>query len=240
MYYQIYGRGRPLLLLHGGMGTIEESFGRQIPFFARSRLVVAPEQVGHGRTHDVVGPLSYAAMAENTAALLDSLHIEHADVLGWSDGGDVGLILAARYPRLVRRLAVTGANITPAADSDTPEVLSEIQTWNPAEDTAGMARYRRLFADSSAHYVTFVEKMKQLWLTHPTPNELSAGILKRIRTPTLVMAGDQDVIRLEHTISIFRDLPEARLLIVPKSPHNTLREHADWLNPLIASFYAED
>jgi pimeloyl-ACP methyl ester carboxylesterase len=239
MYYQLYGRGRPLVLLHGGGSTIEESFSQQIPYFARSRLIVAPEQAGHGRTRDLAGPLSYAEMAEHTAALLDTLHIENADVLGWSDGGDVGLILAVRHPRLVHRLAVTGANITPAADSDTPEVLAEIQGWNPSEDKDGQARYGRLSADSAAHFVVFAEKLKQLWLTHPTPDDLGPGILKRIQIPTLVMAGDHDVIRLEHTVGLFRSLPRARLLIVPNSPHNTLNEHADWLNPLIASFFAE-
>jgi len=140
---------------------------------------------------------------------------------------------------LVHRLAVTGANITPAADSDTPEVLAEIQAWNPREDKEGQARYGRLFADSAAHFVAFADKLKQLWLTRPTPEELSPDILKQIQVPTLVMAGDHDVIRLEHTIGIFRSLPKARLLIVPSSPHNTLGEHADWLNPLIASFFAE-
>ncbi|MFL5494440.1 MAG: alpha/beta fold hydrolase [Gemmatimonadales bacterium] len=227
------------MLLHGGGTTVEESFSRQIPYFARSRLIVAPEQVGHGRTHDVAGPLSYMEMAEHTATLLDRLHIENADVLGWSDGGDVGLILAARHPRLVHRLAVTGANITPAADSDTPEVLTELQGWIPSEDKDGQARYERLFADSAAHFVVFAQKLKQLWLTHPTPDELSTGILKQIQIPTLVMAGDHDVVRLEHTIGIFRSLPRARLFIVPNSPHNTLNEHADWLNPVIASFFAE-
>jgi pimeloyl-ACP methyl ester carboxylesterase len=240
MYYQLYGHGKPLVLLHGGGATIEESFPRQISYFARSRLVIAPEQVGHGRTRDVAGLLSYAEMAENTAALLDTLRVENADVLGWSDGGDVGLILAARHPRLVRRLAVTGANITPAADSDTPEVLAEVQGWNPGEDKEGQARYGRLSADSASHFVAFAGKLKQLWLTHPTPEELSPDILKHVQAPTLVMAGDHDVIRIEHTLVIFRNLPRARLLIVPKSPHNTLGEHADWLNPLIAAFFAEE
>jgi pimeloyl-ACP methyl ester carboxylesterase len=239
MYYQLYGKGRPLVLLHGGGGTIEESFADQIPYFARSRLVVAPEQVGHGRTQDSSGPLSYTTMAVHTAALLDSLHIAAADVLGWSDGGDVGLILAARYPRLVHRLAVTGANITPAADSDTPEVLAELQGWNPQNDKDGQERYARLFADSASHFVVFAEKLKQLWLTHPTDDELSTGILRQIQTPTLVMAGDRDIIRLEHTVSIFRSLPRARLLIVPDSPHKTLGTHPRWLNPLLAAFFEE-
>jgi pimeloyl-ACP methyl ester carboxylesterase len=109
MYYEVHGRGPHLLLLHGGTATVATSWGEQIPYFARSRKVIAPEQVGHGHTGDREEPYSYARMADDTATLLGQLGIQNADVYGTSDGGVVGLYLAARHPSRVRKLIVVGA-----------------------------------------------------------------------------------------------------------------------------------
>lgn len=239
MYYQLYGHGRPLLILHGGGTTIEESFAGQLGYFARSRLIVAPEQKGHGRTHDVEGPLDYVEMAEQTSELLRQLHITGADVLGWSDGGILGLLLATRHPELVRRLAVTGASILPVQDAVTPEVLAELEAWKPEEDRDGRARYARVFADSASHYPLFVGKLKEMWFHQPTDHELGATELAKITALTLVIAGDHDVIRLEHTLQIYHAIPKAQLLIVPGTGHNTVVKRAAWLNPILRAFFDE-
>jgi pimeloyl-ACP methyl ester carboxylesterase len=98
IYYETMGRGRPLLMLHGGGNTIHGSFEKQLDEFSKTHMVIAPEQIGHGHTPDVQGPLTYAAMAEDTAALLEQLKMRAVDVVGWSDGGNVALILAVRHP----------------------------------------------------------------------------------------------------------------------------------------------
>ena len=239
MYYQLYGRGRPLLLLHGGGATIEESFAGQLGYFAPSHLIVAPEQQGHGRTHDVEGPLDYVEMAEQTAELLRQLRIDGADVLGWSDGGIVGLLLAIRHPELVRRLAVTGASNLPLQEAVTPETLAEIEAWKPEEDREGRARYVRVFADSASHYLVFIGKLKEMWLRQPTAQELGAAELAKIAAPTLIIAGDHDVIRLEHTLQIYHAIPKAQLLIVPGTGHDTLVKRPAWLNPILRAFFDE-
>jgi pimeloyl-ACP methyl ester carboxylesterase len=239
MYYQVHGRGRPLLMLHGGGVTIEESFAGQLGYFARSRLIIAPEQMGHGRTHDVEGPLDYVQMAEQTSELLRQLHITDADVLGLSDGGILGLLLAIRHPGLVRRLAVAGASILPVKEAVTPEVLAELESWKPEEDRENRARYARVFADSASHYPVFADKLKEMWFRQPTAEELGAAELAKIAAPTLVIAGDNDAIRLEHTLQIYRAIPKAQLLIVPGTGHNTLVERAAWLNPILHTFFDE-
>src|SRR3954471_5158216 len=96
LFYATTGQGHPVLLLHGGGNTIEGSFSKQIDEFAKTHTVVAPEQVGHGHTPDVDGPLTYGAMADDTAVLLEELKLKDVDVIGWSDGGNIALILAIR------------------------------------------------------------------------------------------------------------------------------------------------
>jgi pimeloyl-ACP methyl ester carboxylesterase len=135
MYYEQYGVGRPIVLLHGGLHTIHLTFEQQIAAFAEQHQVIAIEQVGHGHSADRQGPFSYADMAEDTAALLRQLNITSADFVGWSDGGILSLMLVRRYPALVRRLAISGANpqaqccILPGIDHNT---FQKASTWlNP-------------------------------------------------------------------------------------------------------------
>jgi len=106
MYYESHGVGRPLVLLHGAMSTIETSFGATIPLLAPTRRIIAVEQQGHGRTADAERPLSYRQMAKDTARLVQKLNIAHADFFGYSMGAGIALELAIQYPQLVRRLHV--------------------------------------------------------------------------------------------------------------------------------------
>jgi pimeloyl-ACP methyl ester carboxylesterase len=236
MYYQVYGVGRPLVLLHGGAATIEQTYSQQLPYFSQHHLVLAPEQQGHGRTRDIDRPLDYVSMADNTAQLLADLHFSSVDIIGHSDGGIIGLLLAARHPALVRRLVISGASTLPLAASFQPQIAADISAWDPTTDTAGLSRYRATSADSASHYPVFVAKLKDLWLGHPTQAELGPTILAKVTAPTLVFAGDHDGALLEHTIAIWRNLPAAQLFIVPGTSHLTFQEHPEWLNPIVAAF----
>jgi len=216
IYYAVLGHGAPRLLLHGGGESGEQSFARQIAAFARHHLVVVPDQMGQGRTPDVKGALTYTAMTEDTAALLEQLKLSHVDVVGFSDGGILALMLAAYHPELVRRLVVSGVNITPnGMNADDLEDLSATQSLNPR---------------------TIDEKLARLWYTSPTTSELSVAILTTIKQPVLVISGDRDAIRLEHTLKIFHALPDAELCVLPDTDHGTFAERPEWLNPIIATF----
>lgn len=221
LYYETRGAGRPLLLLHGGGNTVDGSFSHQLPRFALSHAIVAPEQVGHGHTPATTAPLSYAAMASDTAALLDELHLKNVDVVGWSDGGIVALILGIRRPDLVRRLIVSGANFSPEGLPDLAEMREK------EARTTGAAR------------LSLDAKLNHLWLTSPTPAELSPELLHGLHRSVLVMAGDHDEILMDHTIALYRALPDARLCILPKTGHNTFGERPEWVNPIILSFLDE-
>ena len=111
IFYAMQGRGPTLLLLHGGGDSGEHSFAQQLDEFAEHHFIVAPDQVGQGRTPDIKGPLSYTGMMEDTAALLQHLKLKQVDVVGFSDGGILALMLAVRHPELVRRLVISGVKI---------------------------------------------------------------------------------------------------------------------------------
>ncbi|HEV7612191.1 MAG TPA: alpha/beta hydrolase [Steroidobacteraceae bacterium] len=216
IYYAMQGDGPPLLLLHGGGDSGEHSFARQLGVFAERHRIVAPDQIGQGRTPDVPGPLSYTAMMDDTAALLQHLHLTHVDVVGFSDGGILALMLAVRHPELVRRLVISGVNVAPEGlNSDDLEELRAAQIPKPR---------------------TIDEKLAHLWLTSPTESELSLTMLARIVQPVLVISGDRDAITLEHTLEIFHALPDAELCVLPGTDHATFAGRSEWLNPIINAF----
>jgi pimeloyl-ACP methyl ester carboxylesterase len=216
IYYATRGSGSTLVLLHGGGDSGEHSFARQLDVFSQRHRIVAPDQVGQGRTPEVPGPLTYTGMMDDTAALLRHLELKHVDLVGFSDGGILALMLAVRHPELVRRLVISGVNVAP--EGLNAEDLDELR------------------ATQSPHPKTMDEKLAHLWLTSPTEAELNLGVLATIRQPVLVISGDRDAITLEHTLKIFHALPEAQLCILPGTDHATFSGRSEWLNPIINAF----
>jgi pimeloyl-ACP methyl ester carboxylesterase len=216
IYYAVRGDGPTLVLLHGGGDSGEHSFEHQLDVFAEHHHIVAPDQVGQGRTPEVPGPLSYSGMMEDTAALLTQLKLRHVDLVGFSDGGILALMLALRHPELVRRMVISGVNVSPEGlSAESRESMRAAQTQHPQ---------------------TIDEKLAQLWLTSPTESELSLQLLKNIPQPVLVVSGDRDAIRLEHTLQIFHALPQAELCVLPGTNHGTFSGRPEWLNPIITHF----
>ena len=236
MYFEQYGEGRPLVFLHGGAGSIDQSFSRQIPSFAKTHRVIAIEQIGHGHTPDANIPFAYRQMAEDTAALLRQLKIQNADIVGWSDGGNLALLIARFHPDLVRRLVVSGANSRLVGLE--PSEIKRISESAP-EELAGRlglsskVAYAKMSPDGVDHWPQVAKKIWDLWLTPVvlTPEDLAA-----IQAPTLVAAGDTDVIPIDHTVEIYQSLPHARLLVLPNTGHDTFNSAATTFNPIILSF----
>jgi len=220
IYYAVRGDGPTLVLLHGGGDSGEHSFEHQLDVFAEHHHIVAPDQVGQGRTPGVSGPLTYTGMMQDTAVLLQQLKLKHVDVVGFSDGGILALMLALRNPELVRRVVISGVNVS-------PEGLNEEQREGLRED---------LRAVLPSQPKTIDEKLAQLWLNSPTESELSLELLKKIQQPVLVVSGDRDSITLEHTLKIFHALPTAELCILPGTDHGTFSARPEWLNPIIGEF----
>jgi pimeloyl-ACP methyl ester carboxylesterase len=235
MYYEIHGKGSPLLLLHGGSSTIESSFAKQISIFAENYQVIAPEQMGHGHTADSSMPLSYARMMENTAELLKQLGAKNVYVVGWSDGGIIALMLAIRHPDLIRRVVASGANIRPPTGAAADEVRNlKVEDFSTTRDF-----YDRISPDGTSHFPILIEKLKRLWLSSPISDELSTELLGTLRKKVLVIAGDHNDISLEETIEIFRSIPDAELCILPATQHHTFGERPEWINSIIMTFLTE-
>lgn len=222
-YTETYGKGKPLLLIHGNGGS-HENFSQNIPYFSQRYRVIAMDSRAHGKSIDRGDSLSFEMMADDCAALLDKMGIDSAYVFGWSDGGIVAILLAMRHPEKVIRFAATGANIWPDSTALVPSLwLDEQKTY-----LAGKDKTDRTAKEQNDWKIFMLD-----WLQ---PN-LSLSDLHSIRRPALIMAGDHDVITLEHTVKIYQHIPGAQLWILPNSGHGTLIEHRDEVDVKLDRFF---
>jgi pimeloyl-ACP methyl ester carboxylesterase len=223
MYAETYGRGKPLLLIHGNGGSIS-AFSQTIPYFSKKYKVIAVDSRAHGKTIDKKDSLSFEMMADDFAALLDKMHIDSAYVIGWSDGGINAILMAMRHPDKVIKFAATGANLTPDSLGLTQS------TWDDM-----VKQYTR---DKDKPRVTDKEKndWKIFMLDYVQPN-IPFSALKVIKCPSLIICGDHDVIPIEHTVKIYQAIPRAYLWVVPNSGHPTLQEHRDEFNMVVNDFF---
>lgn len=237
LYTEVGGSGPPVLFLHGGLRFFDTTFARQKAYFSAFRTVIGVDQRGHGHSPDNDRPFSYEEMAEDTAALLQKLGVGPVDVVGHSDGGNVGLILARRHPELVRRLVVSGANLHGGHPAIVDFFWSLLRPADPgsAADAPSPLRdeYAGVSPDGERHWPVLLAKSEALWSTRTV---LAPADLRAIRKPVLVMAGDHDDISLEATIEIFRGLPLGELCILPASGHETMIDRPDDFNRLTRSF----
>lgn len=235
MYYEVHGKGESLLLLHGGTGRIE-SFYNQIPVLAEHFRVIAPDSRAHGRTTDSGKPLSYALMADDMIKLLDLLEVNRAHVVGWSDGGNIGLNLAINHPERIRKLVVLGANFNPDGLTD------EFDDWfkNATAETWSVdaREFYQKHAPDPSHWPVFIDKIKAMWLTQPN---YTREELERVQVSTLVMAGEnEEVVRREHTEEMHLMLPNAVLKIIPGTGHSAPVEKPGEVNQAILEFLEDE
>ncbi|NUY80626.1 alpha/beta hydrolase [Flavobacterium sp. MAH-1] len=228
MYCETYGEGEPVLMIHGNGGDIS-NFVMQIGYFSRKYKVIVPDSRAQGKSIDKKDSLSYEMMADDLAELLHQMKIEKANVIGWSDGGIEALLLAKRHPGKVNKLAITGANIWPDATAIEPGEWANMQKSFHELEAKMKTRKPQTPADSLAY------KLQKLMAGQPN---LKPEDLASITAPTLVIGGDHDMIRPEHTIAIFRALPNAQLLILPNSGHATLVSFDTEFNEKIDSFFS--
>jgi pimeloyl-ACP methyl ester carboxylesterase len=231
-YYEAHGSGDPLVLLHGG-GMWGGSWEAQVSALAERFRVYVPDRRGHGRTPDVDGPLTTTLMAADTAAFLDRLEIGPAHLVGWSDGALVGARVALDRPELVRALVLIGQYLS--RDGATPGASAFIHA--PADALAGMFEplHAACSPDGPEHFPVFLDKLLTMWRGEPDipPTDLAA-----LTMPVLIVQGDDDAVRVEHSAALARAIPDAQLAVVPGTSHALPLEKPALLNRLLLDFLA--
>lgn len=236
LYFEVYGEGEPLLLVHGNGGSIR-SFRFQIPELSKHFRVIVVDSRAQGRSTDSDKEITYALIASDIANLLDTLDIESAHVVGWSDGGIVGLEMAYAYPDRVKKLVAINANFTPlgksvhpfpaTAEMPDPESLTDGQ--RQVLDALDPAR-RPVLTPQPERTKLVRQKLDRLMAENPNFS------LEQLETPTLVLTGDHDLIYDEHTLKLFQSLPHAQLCIVPGATHFVPMEKPALVNAHIVEF----
>ena len=205
LYYEVYGKGEPLLVAHGNGGSISD-MRMQIDHFRHSYMVIAMDSRDQGKSADSPGKLTYEKMTDDLAALLDHLKIERANVLGWSDGGIEALLLGMRHPEKVIKIAAMAANLNPTDQALHPDVLKLIKEW-----VASVPPEKRNTPEGR-------RELKVTGMMLEEPN-IDPKALEAITAPTLVLASDHDMIRDEHTVDIYHHIPNSQLVIFPNATH---------------------
>ncbi len=229
---EVMGEGPDLVLLHGGSGSRDDLAALRARL-EPGRRVIAPDQRAHGRSPDL-GELTYAAMAADTAALLDGLGSRGADIVGWSDGGIIGLFLARDRPDLVGRLVAISANVSSAPPA--PAAMSEkSRAWIAAATAVElpMPAVREDRPGAADEWPSIVAKLRTMWLDEPG---IDLADLDRISAPILYLAGDHDAIRTDHTVAMAAATPGATLAIVPGVGHGLAQERVDEVAAIVERF----
>jgi pimeloyl-ACP methyl ester carboxylesterase len=228
-WYDESGSGEPVVLLHPG-GADSRAFGPNVGPLAARFHVFTPDRRGHGRTSDVEGPISYELMAQDAIAFLEMVVGQPADVVGMSDGAIVGLFVALKRPDLVPRLAFVAGVFDHEAWA--PGVLDTHETPDFFVES-----YAEVSPDGRTHFPVVAAKLARMHESEPT---LRAQDLSRVSSRTLVMVGDDDEVKLEHAIALYRSIPDCELAVVPGTSHGLLVEKPDLCNRMIIDFLTTD
>lgn len=246
MYYEVYGSGKPLVLLHGSFMNIPMNWAHIIPLLAPGRKVIVAEMQGHGRTRDISRDLSYEGMADDVSGLLKHLKVDSADILGYSMGGGVAYQLAVRHPGQVRRLVIlSGAYAHDGWWPDT-EASFATMTVDMFKGSPIEKQYDSLGNDP-ARFGDYIKKVISIDLK---PYDWSKDV-KKIKAPMFLVIGDADGVRYEHALELFRakgggkmgdvhGLPKSRLAILPGTTHIGMIQRTGWLIPMVTDFLDSD
>jgi len=240
MYYEIYGHGKPLVLIHGGGSTIQTTFGRIIPMLAQHRQLICVELQAHGHTSDRNKDLSFEQDADDVVTLLKNLNVPNADFFGFSNGGTTTIQIAIRHPEIVDKIILGSAL---CKRNGVP-----IQFW----DFMKQAQLDNMPVQLKEAYIKVAPNPNDLQIMHDKDvkrmvnfKDIPDEQIESIKAPTLIIIGDQDIIKPEHAIEMHREISNSALAIIPGvhgeyiEEITTLQYHskeADFVIPMVENF----
>jgi pimeloyl-ACP methyl ester carboxylesterase len=234
-YHEEHGSGPPVLMMHGAWTGIESLMNQVGPLSEVFRIILV-ERRGHGRTPDKPGKFTYQQGARDMMDVLDVLGEERIDLVGWSDGAVIGLVMAREFPQRIWRFVSISGSYHPRGYSREFALKHEESTVDELDPILAQV-YGWTSPDGLDHFPLVFEKVKAMSSSHP---RLTKRDLKDVETPTLVISGDDDIISLEHSVNFYKALPMGYLSIVPGSSHRLPMEQPEVVNDLIADFLREE
>jgi pimeloyl-ACP methyl ester carboxylesterase len=228
MYYAVFGHGDPILLIHGGLGHAD-IWASQVATLSKTHKVIVADSRGHGRSTRTEQPYGYDLMASDYLALLDYLKIDKTALVGWSDGGIIGIDIALHHPERLTRLYAQAANVT--TDGVDPSVATN-KTFAAYIERSGHD-YKKL-SKTPDQYDAFVGQISHMWASEPAWTKEQLG---KITTPTAIVAGDHDeAIKREHTEYMASAIPGAKLIILPNASHFAMLQAPDEYSQSVLGF----
>jgi pimeloyl-ACP methyl ester carboxylesterase len=228
IYYEEYGEGEALLLIHGNGADIK-SMGNQIDYFKTHYRVIVADSRGHGKSELNTDSLTYVQIAEDWLALVGHMELDSFYIIGWSDGGNVGLLMGIDQDSRIKKLVSMGANLRP---DSTAIYAWKYDAWEKKQKNAKIMIEK---GDTSENWDFMLQRLNMM-LYQP---QISHSDLRKIRCPVLIMAGDKDLIRLEHSVEIFQNIPKAHLCIMPGETHYTPASNPDYFNQIAEKFITD-
>ena len=227
-YYEVYGNGRPMLLIHGN-GTATKGWAAQIDYFSKKYRVYSVDCRGRGKSDLGPDTLRFDQMALDMAAFIKAMKLDSVDVVGKSDGAIIAILMGIHHPAHLRRIVAFAANMQPDSTALTPAVLREMSTQRKEAE--------RMLAvgDKSKNW----EVERQRYRLDEFQPHITGDDLARIHVPVLVLSGDRDAIKTQHTLWIYQHIPRSNLCILPGATHQVPREHPELFNQMVDGFLSK-
>lgn len=234
LYYEEYGKGTPLILLHGGLGSIVD-FKKNIPILSKKYKIIAFDSPGLGRSEFADSIMTYKLMAEYYSKAIDLLKLDSTYVTGWSDGGNVALLLAEMRPDKIKKIAVSGA--TYKLEGTTKSSLEEIKKfsdtlWVSKELKPWIKQYKE--KSKSGNWKKYISEAKKMWFEEIY---FEKSILSDIKIPTLLIYGDRDMYTPELGLEIHREIKNSQFCILPNTSHDVFWEKPELINQILLTFF---